>query len=67
MTDGHIYAVKLLSFVITLVRSFLVKDGVNDHCCLARLAIADDQLTLPAADGDQGINGLKTSLHGLVH
>ena len=34
---------------------------------LARLAVADDQLTLAAADGDHGVHGLEARLQRLLH
>ena len=44
----------------------LVDDGVQGHGGLAGLAVADDQLALAAADGDQGVDGLEPGLHGLL-
>ena len=45
----------------------LVDDGVDDDRRLAGLAVADDQLALAAADGDQAVDGLDARLHRLVH
>jgi len=51
LADGHIDAVDALPL--------LVDDRVNSQRGLADLAVADDQFTLAAADGDQGVNGLE--------
>ncbi len=45
----------------------LVEDGVDGHRGLAGLAVADDQLTLPPADGRHGVDGLDAGLHRLAH
>ena len=45
----------------------LVDDGVDRHRRLARLAVADDQLALPAPDGRHGVDGLDPGLQGLAH
>ena len=45
----------------------LVDDGIDSHRGLARLAVANDQLALPAADGNQRINGLDTRLQRHTH
>ena len=34
---------------------------------LAGLAVADDQLALAAADGNERVDGLQAGLHRLVH
>ena len=41
--------------------------GVDRDGGLAGLAVADDQLALAAADGDQRVDGLEAGLHRLVH
>ena len=43
----------------------LVNNGVNSEGGLSGLAIADDELTLATADGDEGIDGLEAGKHGL--
>ena len=45
---------------------FLVQDGVRGDGGLAGLAVADDQLTLAAADGDHGVDGLDAGLQGFL-
>src|SRR5439155_16844555 len=45
----------------------LVDDGVDGDLCLAGLAVADDQLTLAAADGGHRVDGLEAGLERLVH
>ncbi len=42
----------------------LIENGVHGHSGLARLPVADDELALPAADGDQGVHGLDAGLQG---
>src|SRR5262249_12186364 len=37
------------------------------NCCLARLAVADDQFALPASNRDHRIDGLQTGGHRLAH
>ena len=41
---------------------FLVQDGIHRHGRLAGAAVADDQLTLAAADRDHGVDRLDTGL-----
>ena len=50
-----------------LVPPLLVEDRIDDNGRLAGLAIADDQLALPPANGNQAVDGLEASLHGFVH
>ena len=47
-------------------RSLLVQDRVDGDRGLARLAVADDQLALAAADGDHGVDGLDARLQRLI-
>ena len=44
----------------------LVEDRVERNGRLAGLAVADDEFALAAADGEHGIDGQKSRLHGLV-
>ena len=44
----------------------LVEDRVDGDGGLARLAVADDQLALAAADGDHRVDGLDAGLERLV-
>mmetsp|Transcript_17526 Transcript_17526/g.50909 ORF Transcript_17526/g.50909 Transcript_17526/m.50909 type:complete len:599 (-) Transcript_17526:209-2005(-) len=67
LADGHVDAVEGLGLVACRVDGLLVDHGVDGHGRLARLAIADDKLTLAAANGHERVDGLKPSLHGLVH
>jgi hypothetical protein len=52
---------------LELVDVFLVDDRVDGHGGLARLTVADDQLTLAAADGNQRVDGLEARLHRFVN
>src|ERR1035441_6410058 len=47
------------------VAALLIDDGIEGECGLAGLAVSNDQLALPPADGDHGIDGLDAGLHGL--
>ena len=58
LADGHVDA--------DHVFALLVQDGVQGHGGLAGLAVADDQLALAAADGEQSVDGQQAGLHGLV-
>ena len=59
LADGHVDAVH--------AQAALVQDGVEGDGGLARLAVADDQLSLAPADGDERVDGLDAGLHRLVH
>ncbi len=67
LADGDVDAVELLALVVALVGLALVDEGVDRDGGLAGLAIADDQLALAAADGDEGVERLEAGLHRLVH
>src|SRR5690606_36315907 len=64
LAHGHVDAVHGLAGLIELP---LVDDGVDRHSALARLAVADDELALPATDGDHGVDGLDAGLQRLLH
>ena len=59
LSNGHIDADHVLPF--------LVEDGVHRNGGLARLAVADEQLTLSPPNGDHGINGQDPGLKRGVH
>ena len=59
LPDGVIDANKVVALA--------VDDGVEGNGGLAGLAISDDQFALSAPDGDHGVDGLKSSGHGLAH
>src|SRR6516225_1659878 len=67
LTDRDIDAIELARFVGASVDLLLIEDGVDDKRGFAGLAVADDQLALPAADRDERVDGLQPGLHGLVH
>jgi len=48
------------------VLALLVDDGIGRDGGLAGLAVADDELTLAAADGDHGVDGLDAGLQRLL-
>ena len=56
LTDGNVNADAVLAL--------LVQNGVGGDGGFAGLAVADDQLTLTAADGNHGVDGLDTGLQG---
>jgi hypothetical protein len=53
--------------LVLLALGLLVDDGVNSDGSLSSLTITNDQLTLSTANRDEGIDGLKTGRHGLMH
>ena len=53
--------------VARLPVGLLVDDRVDRDRGLAGLAVADDELTLAAADRDHGVDRLDAGLHRLVH
>ncbi|KAB5588085.1 Acetylglutamate semialdehyde dehydrogenase [Ceratobasidium theobromae] len=59
-------APNLLVGVPGLPGRLLVEDGVQRDGRLARLAVADDELALAAADRDHGVDGLEPGLQRLV-
>ena len=67
LADGHVNAVELGLLVAAGVDRLLIEDGVENDRGLAGLAVADDQLALAAADGDQGVHRLEAGRHRLVH
>src|SRR5215475_12308299 len=67
LADGNIDAIELDLLVAGGVEGFLIEDGIERDRGLAGLAIADDQLALAAADGDQRVDGLEAGGHRLMH
>ena len=65
LADGDVDAVDRL--LARLVRPLLVQDGVDQDRRLARLAVADDELALAAADGHHRVDGLDPGLERLRH
>ena len=49
------------------ILAFLVDDGIDGKGSLARLAVADDQFALAAADRDHRIDSLDAGLDGSIH
>jgi hypothetical protein len=66
LANGDVDTVELLGLVVGVVPALLVEHGVESDGGLSGLTITDDQLTLSTANGDHGVDGLETSLHGLV-
>ncbi len=64
LTDGHVDTVDGLACLEVLA---LVDDGVDGDGRLADLAVADDELTLSAADRHHRVDGLQTGLERLGH
>src|SRR5262249_35018820 len=67
LTDRDIDAVELLLLIVAGVDLALVDEGVDRDRGLAGLAVADDQLALAAADGNQRVERLEAGLDRLVH
>jgi len=65
LSNSDVNAVKLLVLVSGVESSFLVKDGINGDSGLTGLSISNDKLTLSSTDGHEGIDTLKSGLHGL--
>ena len=59
MANGHINAHHALAL--------LVQNGIQRNGGFAGLAVADDQLTLAAADGKHRVDGEQAGFHGLIH
>jgi hypothetical protein len=49
-----------------VVPTLLVKHGVEGDGGLSGLTVTNDQLTLTTANGHHGVDGLETSLYGLL-
>src|SRR5207302_3308943 len=58
LTDGHIDADDIFSL--------LIDDRVDGDRGLSGLAVADDQLALPAADGNHGVDRFQSGLQRLL-
>ncbi len=67
LADGDIDAVELLALIVARVDALLVDEGVDRDGGLAGLTVADDQLALATADGDEGVDRLEAGLHGFMH
>src|SRR6516165_1345701 len=67
LTDRDIDAIELAGFVGAGVDLLLIEYGVDDHRGLPGLAVADDQLALPAPDRHERVDGLEPGLHRFVH
>jgi hypothetical protein len=66
LANGDVDAVKLLGLVVAVVPALLVENGVEGDGSLAGLTITNDKFTLSTSNGNHGIDGLETSLHGLI-
>ena len=53
-------AAQLRGYPCRLVCCLLVEDGVDGDGRLAGLAVADDQLSLTTADGNEAVDGLQS-------
>jgi hypothetical protein len=66
LSNGNVDAVKLLGLIGSVVPSLLVKNGVEGNGGFSGLTITNDQFTLTTTNWHHGIDGLETSLDGLV-
>jgi hypothetical protein len=66
LADSNVDTVELLGLVVGVVPALLVENGVKSNGSLAGLTVTNDKLTLATANGNHGVDGLETSLHGLV-
>src|SRR5262249_52703024 len=67
LPDRDVDAVELDLLVAGGVERLLVENGIENDGGLASLPIADDELALAAADGNEGIDRLEAGRHRLVH
>ena len=64
LTDGYVDTVhRVARFIV----GTLVYDSIDGNRSLTRLAVADNQLTLPAADRNHGIDSFQAGLQRLVY
>jgi len=66
LSDSNVDAEKLLLGVTSFEVLLLVQDSIDSDGSLTGLSITNDKFSLTSTNGDQAINGLKTSLHGFV-
>src|SRR5262249_62149961 len=66
LADRYIDAVELDLLVVRGVERLLIEDGIERNRGLAGLAVADDELALATADGDEGVDRLEPGGHRLV-
>ena len=66
LSDSNVDAEQFLLGISGIVESLLVDDGVDGDSSLASLSVTNDQLSLASTNGDQAVNSLDTSLHGLL-
>ena len=59
LADGHIKA--------TNIAAALVDDGIDGQRSFSGLPVADDEFTLPFADGNHGIDGQPAGLQRTLH
>ena len=64
LADGNIDTIYRFSCII---ETLLVDDGVHGNGRLTGLAVADDQLTLSASDGNHRIDSLQARLERFLH
>mmetsp|Transcript_11960 Transcript_11960/g.27324 ORF Transcript_11960/g.27324 Transcript_11960/m.27324 type:complete len:259 (-) Transcript_11960:371-1147(-) len=66
LANGHVDAVQVVLCFRARIYRPLVQDGVDGDGGLASLTVADDQLSLTTADGDQAVDSLQSGGHRLV-
>lgn len=66
LSNGDVDAVKLFVSVSSFEIFLLVKNGINGNGGFTSLSISNDKFSLSSSNGDQTIDGLKSSLHGFV-
>mmetsp|Transcript_151496 Transcript_151496/g.367923 ORF Transcript_151496/g.367923 Transcript_151496/m.367923 type:complete len:360 (+) Transcript_151496:727-1806(+) len=66
LTHSHVDAVEVVLRIGALVDGLLVQDRVDGNGRLAGLSVTDDQLALPAANGDKAVHCFQASGHGFV-
>lgn len=66
LSDSDVDTEKLLLDLTGVEVLLLVDDGIDSDGSLTSLSVTNNKFSLSSTNGDQTINGLKTSLHGLV-
>jgi len=67
LSNSDVDAEKLLLFVSSSVVLLLVDNGINGNSGLTGLSVTNNELSLSSTDWHEGVNGLESSLHGLVY
>ena len=67
LTNSDVDAVEFLDLIVEVEGMLLVNDGVDSNGSFSSLSITNNQFSLASSNWHQGIDGLESGLHGLVH